>query len=126
VGLFANRSIAAGETIMLEPPVLIVMRDALDKLSREGRHAFQNRGIGQLPAKTRQLFLDLAKSRGGDVLDDIFQTNAMGQSYTGSDGKEVGHLAVIPEAAVSKATADATLTHKGNLENKSCLSSEVR
>ena len=86
---------------MLESPILVIMRDALEELSRDERHELQNRVLGQLPERTRGLFLDLARSRGGDVIDDIVQTNAIGQIYTGDDGSEIGHLAVMPEAAVS-------------------------
>lgn len=100
IGLYANQSIAAGETIMRESPVLVIMRDALEKLSPEERHALQERALGQLPQRTRELFLGLVRSRGGEVVDDIVQTNAMGQSYTRDDGIDIGHLAVIPEAAV--------------------------
>lgn len=40
----------------------------------------------------------LAKSRGGDEIDDIIQTNSITQSC----GEGVRHLAVVPEVAVCR------------------------
>lgn len=97
IGLFAKEKIKAGETIMLKHPVLVIAKDALDSPSRKERHRLLKVAVGQLPEKTRDALLALAKSRGGHELDDIVQTNSVGMRI----GDGVRHLGVVPEASVS-------------------------
>ncbi|OCL02486.1 SET domain-containing protein, partial [Glonium stellatum] len=95
IGLLANRTIKSGETVMGNPPVIVLMQKALDTLEREQRYALLHKAVGQLPEQTQTQIRALAKSRGGDEIGDIVQTNSIGQSY----GKGVRHLSIVPEAA---------------------------
>ncbi|KAF2189040.1 SET domain-containing protein, partial [Zopfia rhizophila CBS 207.26] len=95
VGLFANQPITAGSTYMRNAPVLVIARDALSSLSRTERHILLTKAIKQLPKGTQDLFMNLAKSRGGHEIDDIVQTNSKGLRSP----DHVGHLGVVPEAA---------------------------
>jgi len=96
IGLFANRIIELSEVIMGSPPVIILMKDALDEPLREERHALLRKAVLQLPVHTKTQIRALAKSRGGDEIDDVIQTNSITQSC----GEGVRHLAVVPEVAV--------------------------
>jgi hypothetical protein len=83
---------------MLQPPVLVVSRDALSSLPREEILSVLNTAVKQLPWQTQDAYMKLARSRGGDTdaVDDVFQTNAMGVEIG-----DVRYLGVVPEAAVS-------------------------
>lgn len=96
IGLFATQDIAAGTTLILKHPVLFVAREALNTPSRTRRQLLLSKAIEQLPEKTREMFLNLARSRGGPEINDIIQTNSMRMKF--EDG--TGHLGVVPEAAV--------------------------
>lgn len=72
------------------------MRDALDDLPRNQRQKMQWRGVLQLSGDDQKLFRNLARSRGGDEIDDILQTNSIGLNLDDNHG----HLAVMPKAAV--------------------------
>jgi hypothetical protein len=97
IGLFAKNEIEAGTTLISKHPVLFVAREALSTPSKTRRQLLLMKAVEQLPEKTRKMFLDLAKSRGGPEINDIIQTNSMGMKF--EDG--TGHLGVVPEAAVS-------------------------
>ncbi|KAF2264739.1 SET domain-containing protein [Lojkania enalia] len=95
IGLIATETLPAGTTYMIKTPVLVIARDALSSISREERYALLKKAVNQLPVKTQELFMALAKSRGGDEINDIVQTNSHGMKFEGG----VGHLSVVPEAA---------------------------
>ncbi|KAF2200361.1 SET domain-containing protein [Delitschia confertaspora ATCC 74209] len=95
IGLYATTSIHAGQIIMLSSPVLVINRNALDQLSRSLRHKLQRKALAEISAETRKIFFSLARSKGGEEIDDIIQTNSIRLSL----GGDVGHLAVVPEAA---------------------------
>ena len=81
---------------MGSPPVIILMKDALGEPSREQWHAPPRKTILQLPVQTQTQTHALAKSRGGDEIDNIIQTN----SITQSRDESARHLAVVPGVAV--------------------------
>lgn len=83
---------------MGSPPVIILMKNAVDVPLREGRHALLWKAVLQLPVQRQAQIRILAKSRGGDESDDIFQTNSITQSCGGG----VRHLAVVSEAAMRR------------------------
>jgi hypothetical protein len=96
IGTFATSSIEAGQVVFTDSPVFIALRDALDLLPRAGRQEMQWRGVLQLPADVQKLFRNLSKSRGGDEIDDILQTNALGLNLEARNG----YLALMPQVAV--------------------------
>jgi hypothetical protein len=100
IGSFTKeKRVEAGESLMVKHPVLLISRDLLHADAREERHVLLERAMKQLPAKTERVVRGLAKSRGGDELDDVVQTNAVGMRIGPGEGS--GHLGVVPEVAVS-------------------------
>ena len=97
VGTFAASNIEAGQVIFTDSPIFITLRDALDLLPRLERQEMQWRGVLQLSADAQRVFRNLSRSRGGDEIDDILQTNALGLSLGGKQG----YLALMPQVAVS-------------------------
>jgi len=65
---------------MGSPTVVILVKDALNVLLREERHALPRKAVLQLPVQTQTQIRALAKSRGGAEIDDIIQTNSITQS----------------------------------------------
>jgi hypothetical protein len=96
IGLFAKQEIAAGDSLMVKHPVLIMAKYLVDERLRKEREGLLKIAVGQLPEKTTRAFRNLAKSMGGDVLDDVVHTNSIGMKI----GGDVPHLGVVPEAAV--------------------------
>jgi hypothetical protein len=94
IGLFATRKLRAGEALTAKHPVLLVARELLYNVTREQRQRLLEISIKQLPQKTTDLVMGLAKSRGGNVYDDIVQTNAKGMRLG-----QASHLGVVPETA---------------------------
>jgi hypothetical protein len=94
IGLFASRIIESSEVIMGSPPVIILMKDALSEPS----HTPPRKTVLQLPVQTQTQTRALAKSRGGDEIDDIIQTNSITQSH--DEGAR--RLAVVPEVVVCR------------------------
>lgn len=96
LGVVATKDITAGDVYMTRTPVLLIAQGALSGDSREVRHQMLRKAISQLPSKTQDLFMGLSKTRGGDVVNDILQTNSVRMLFEGQ-----AHLGVVPEAAVS-------------------------
>jgi hypothetical protein len=121
-GLIANQAIVAGTTIMVKTPVLLIAREVLEGTPRETRFALLEQAVNQLPVKTQELLLNLAKSRGGNDTNDVVQTNSMRVELG-----DVKHLGIIPEAAVSQCLHVFHIICIANrcIENQPCLSSEV-
>ncbi|KAE9372469.1 SET domain-containing protein [Stipitochalara longipes BDJ] len=95
IGTFATTNIEAGQVIFTDSPIFITLRDALDLLPRVERQEMQWRGVLQLSGDGQRVFRNLSKSRGGDEIDDILQTNALGLSLGGKQG----YLALMPQVA---------------------------
>lgn len=98
IGLFSKRTIKAGESIVVKHPVLIINRDVLVEELEYARLRLLDLAVRQLPVQTVKALKALAKSRGTREWDDLVQTNAMGMKL---GERSVGHLGVVPEAAVS-------------------------
>lgn len=94
--LSQRKEIEAGQVIFTDSPLFITLREALHDLPREKRQELQWRGVLQLSRESQKLFRGLTTSRGGDEIDDILQTNAIG--VTLGDGN--AYLALMPKAAV--------------------------
>ncbi|KAF1958018.1 SET domain-containing protein [Byssothecium circinans] len=94
-GLFAEREIEAGETLILKSPVLFVMREALSTPSRSRRHLLLETAVRQLPERTREMVRGLSRRGGGYEIEDVVNVNAVRVKVW--DGSS--HLVVVPEAA---------------------------
>ena len=111
-GLFATRIIKAGDEIMEKHPTLLIHRALIAEGLLKERVGLLRIAIRQLPEETAKRFRALAKSRGGDEIDDIVATNGMGIRLGEGQGWEKKgtkgvvasgerHLGVVSEAAVS-------------------------
>ena len=102
IGLFATADIPEGKVIMVDLPTIVAMRDALEGLKDEDRQEMMWRGLLQLPKDTQRVtrYLsrtgDLSRSRDGDEVDQVLQTNSVGINL----GTRDLHLGVFPESAV--------------------------
>ncbi|KAF2646373.1 SET domain-containing protein [Massarina eburnea CBS 473.64] len=94
-GLFANRRIEAGETLIMKSPVLFVSKEALSTPSRYRRHLLLETAVKQLPERTREMVMRLSRRGGEDEIEDVLNVNAVRvKVWEGSS-----HLVVVPEAA---------------------------
>ncbi|KAL2256493.1 hypothetical protein VTK26DRAFT_1588 [Humicola hyalothermophila] len=95
-GLIATRDISKYETIMIDFPALVVRLGFINEeqhTQRQKRRLMQ-KGVSQLPAARKGAVMGLARSRGGDLILDILQTNGFGIEIGG-----VQHLALFPEGS---------------------------
>jgi hypothetical protein len=97
LGVFANRKIEQGEILMLDFPAMLVAKQFLEDAQPKLRRRLLKRGFSQLPQATQDKVFSLAKSTGGEAIDDILGTNTC--SLTLGD-REV-FLGLYPEVAVS-------------------------
>ncbi|KAF9736616.1 hypothetical protein PMIN06_003396 [Paraphaeosphaeria minitans] len=95
LGLFAERPIDSGETIIFESPVLVVSRKVLGSVSHSRRKMLLEKAVGQLPQRTRDMVMALSRRGGESEVEDIVNVNAVGAKVW--DG--TSHLIVVPEAA---------------------------
>jgi hypothetical protein len=102
-GLFVKKEIAAifaGESMIVESPVLFISKQLLETPSTLGTEIVLNTAVDQLPERTRKIVKALAKSWGGAEALDIVKTNGVEVKWPWVD--EVPKLlAVTPDAAVS-------------------------
>jgi hypothetical protein len=94
IGLFANRLIKTGETILTDQPTFIVHRKAYTHFSEDNQEILQWRGLLQLPEEGRKTTRALAKFGLGDEIIDVIQTNGFSTSYFSTQ-----HVQLVPEAA---------------------------
>ncbi|KAI2611877.1 SET domain-containing protein [Hypoxylon sp. NC1633] len=82
LGVLANRTIRRGEVVMLRYPVLLLV--SYQGLWRQGDVLrLLHRAAVQLPPLQSMQMLQLARSKGGYVVDDIVNTNAFGVLLAG-------------------------------------------
>ncbi|XXH02615.1 hypothetical protein Hte_008994 [Hypoxylon texense] len=77
VGVVANRTIRAGEVVMLRYPVLVRHMDPRPWKQQESLKLLHRAAV-QLPPRDGLRMMELAHSKGGYIIDDIINTNAFG------------------------------------------------
>lgn len=101
-GLFARKdigSIFAGESIIIQTPVLLVSKILLGTIDSAGNDSVLDKAISQLPESSRQAVQQLDTTH-GSATKSIVLTNGMPVKWPWvDDTPEL--LAVVPEAAVS-------------------------
>jgi len=95
LGVVAGRKIEQGEVLMLDFPAMLVGKKFLEDIQPKLRRRLLKRGISQLPQSTQDKIFSLAKSTGGEPIDDILGTNTC--SVTMADEIMLG---LYPEVAV--------------------------
>ncbi|KAF2672451.1 SET domain-containing protein [Microthyrium microscopicum] len=94
MALVANRTIKTGEIILMDQPVLIVVREAYRLLTEVDQEMLQWKALLRLPEAGRKAARGLAKAGLGDEIMDVMQTNGFAQAYGG-----VGHVHLVPQGA---------------------------
>ena len=101
-GLFAKTKddkILAGESIILQTPVLFVSKDLLTAPAATKRQLVLNKAVEQLPRETRETIMKLNNPR-DDSVQDTISTNGITVKWPRDD--DVPELLVVtPEIAVS-------------------------
>lgn len=95
LGMVATRAIAAGESVLVELPVMVKIGDP-SPWNRDAAVPVMIQAAKRLPAEDQARLLQMAR-QGGDkfIIDDIFITNGFFVSIAGVD-----HTGLFPEAAV--------------------------
>lgn len=95
LGVVANRTIRMGEVVLRQHPVLLRILDP-----RRWKHAdvmrLLHRAVVQLPLREGRQVMELARAKGGYVVDDIVNTNAFGVLLDG-----IEHSGLYLEVSVS-------------------------
>lgn len=100
-GLFAKKDIGAifaGESLIVQTPVLLVEKDALGASNVAETQLVLKKAVEQLPEKSRTLVRELSWNQYGSV-DDIVTTNGIGVKWPWVD-EMPELLSVTPEVAV--------------------------
>lgn len=97
LGMVATRAIAAGESVLVELPVMVKIGDP-SPWNRDAAVPVMIQAAKRLPAEDQARLLQMAR-QGGDkfIIDDIFITNGFFVSIAGVD-----HTGLFPEAAVRR------------------------
>lgn len=101
-GLFAKKDIGAifpGESLVVQTPVLIVDKSALEPESKEEVERVLLTAVAQLPSKSRKMAVELSGNEDGSF-EDIVKTNGIGFTWPWVD-EMPKLLSVTPEIAVS-------------------------
>ncbi|EMD65215.1 hypothetical protein COCSADRAFT_160188 [Bipolaris sorokiniana ND90Pr] len=99
-GLFAKKNIGAifpGESLVMQTPVLIVDKSALETESREEVERVLLTAVAQLPSKSRKMAVELSGNEDGSF-EDIVKTNGIGFTWPWVD-EMPKLLSVTPEIA---------------------------
>jgi hypothetical protein len=84
-GLVARRTIPAGTTVLDEMPQIIGFTSGPPGIAREANPEQLHVALSQLPPSHRDIFNVLARTTGGEELEDAFRTNAYGVSIDGME-----------------------------------------
>jgi hypothetical protein len=101
IGLIMNTTLQRGDRIFSHTPAIVINHDAFDDISEADRLPLQKRAVEALPKHTRDLFMALCGHFGGDLIDDIINTNSF-EVELGED--EESHSVVLPETSVCYST----------------------
>lgn len=96
-GLIAQRQIRKWEVVFVDYPSLLVHLDVFDVVDAEARQDLLERALHQLPEHQRDVALALARSTGGEPIEDIMRTNIFGVEM----GSDIQHLGLLPIGSVS-------------------------
>ncbi|KAI1137549.1 SET domain-containing protein [Hypoxylon sp. FL0543] len=95
-GLVAQRQIRKWDVVLVDYPAMLTHMDIFDIVDAETRQDLLERALRQLPEKQKQSdVLALARSHGGEPIEDILRTNIFGVEL----GIEIPHLGLFPLAS---------------------------
>lgn len=96
VGVIANRTIHKDEVVIFQVPIMLQLMDTANWDSADVLKLL-HRAANRLPQAEQEKMLDMARSSGGYIIDDIMKTNSFALAVNG-----VFHSALYPEIAVRK------------------------
>jgi hypothetical protein len=99
-GVVANSSIARGDEIMSNTPMLVLHDDIFTHFSEKQRRRIQRLAVEQLPQASRESFMNLAGQFGGDAVTDILDTNSFEVTMFQAHGVGTPYIILVPEIAV--------------------------
>ncbi|OTA96847.1 hypothetical protein M434DRAFT_49351, partial [Hypoxylon sp. CO27-5] len=94
-GLVAQREIRKWELVLVDYPAMLAHMDLLDVVGAETRQDLLERALKQLPERQQGELLSLARTHGGEPIEDILRTNIFGVEL----GIEIPHLGLFPIAS---------------------------
>jgi hypothetical protein len=100
IGLIMNRTLHRGDRIFSSTPVLVVEEEIFENFRLDDRGPLQNAAIAGLPAGSEKGFMGLCGHFGGDLVDDIINTNSFAVDVPLGD-EEISYNVVFPEMSVS-------------------------
>ncbi|KAI2464400.1 SET domain-containing protein [Annulohypoxylon bovei var. microspora] len=94
-GLIAQRPISKWDIVLVDHPALLTHMDIFDIVGSEIRQDILEQALKQLPEEQQEEIFSLARSTGGEPIEDIFKTNIFGVEL----GVEIPHLGLYPIAS---------------------------
>ncbi|KAI1409834.1 SET domain-containing protein [Hypoxylon sp. FL1857] len=94
-GLVAQRQIRKWDVVLVDYPAMLAHMDLFDIVGDETRQDLLERALKQLSEKQQGELLSLARSHGGEPIEDILRTNIFGVEL----GIEIPHLGLFPIAS---------------------------
>ncbi|OTB15221.1 hypothetical protein K445DRAFT_366945 [Daldinia sp. EC12] len=91
-GLVAQRQIKKWEVVLVDYPVMLAHMGLFDVVGPELREDVLDRALRQLQEEQQSDILSLARSTGGETIEDILRTNIFGVEL----GIEIPHLGLFP------------------------------
>lgn len=92
LGLIANTTLARGNTVMAQTPVLLAHRNFIEQIPRDQQHVLLDAVPGLLPAATRRSFMRQMGHFGGHKVSDIMATNSFQMDIGGTDSHHYGNF----------------------------------
>ncbi|KAI0172921.1 SET domain-containing protein [Hypoxylon sp. FL1284] len=94
-GLVARRRIRRWEVLLVDYPALLAHVDVFSAVDDESREDLLEQAVQQLSEPQQDEVLALARSKGGEPIEDILRTNIFGVEL----GLEIPHLGLYPVAS---------------------------
>lgn len=96
-GLVAQRPIRKWDVVLVDYPVMITHMDVFAAVDDESRADLLEQALQQLPEPQQEEVISLARSTGGEPIEDILKTNIFGVEL----GLEIPHSGLFPIGSVS-------------------------
>lgn len=96
-GLVAQRPIKKWDVVLVDYPVLLTHMDVFGAVDDESRADLLEQALQQLPKTQQDEVFSLARSTGGEPIEDILRTNIFGVEL----GLEIPHSGLYPIGSVS-------------------------
>ncbi|KAL0939516.1 HET domain containing protein [Colletotrichum truncatum] len=99
LGMIANKTLARGDIVMLQTPVLIAHRAFIEHTPPAKQYPLLDAVANLLPAPARKSFLGQMAHFGGHEIVDIMQTNAFQMDLGGGSQGDGHHYGNFPEVS---------------------------